>query len=130
MITSLTDGPSTAVTPIASRTIGNAISASLIRISTLSSDRKYPATAPIAVPQTALISTTEAPMNIDNLAPQTTRDHDDRPKLSVPKMKSRSGGRNLKRIANLFGSTGAIQGASSAANATTLNSPSPSRNNR
>ena len=39
-MTSLTDGPSTAVTPIASSTAGNAISASLIRISTLSSARK------------------------------------------------------------------------------------------
>ena len=75
MITSFTDGPSTAVTPIASSTAGNAISASLTRISTLSSARKYPAAAPISVPNTALIATTDAPMIIDNCAPHTTRDH-------------------------------------------------------
>ena len=40
LITSFTDGPSTAVTPIASSTAGNAINASLTRISTLSSRRK------------------------------------------------------------------------------------------
>ena len=95
MITSLTDGPRTAVTPIASNTAGKAISASLKRISTLSSGRKYPASAPIAVPNTALITTTDEPMNIDNWAPQITRDHKDRPKLSVPNRKSALGGRNL-----------------------------------
>ena len=84
MITSLTDGPSTAVTAIASSTAGNAISASLIRISTLSSGRKYPAAAPISVPNTALIATTDAPMIIESCAPQITRDHRLRPKLSVP----------------------------------------------
>ena len=95
MMTVLTEGPRTAVTAIASSTAGKAISASLIRIRKLSSRRKYPAAAPIAVPRIALIATTDDPMMIDSCAPQTTRDHSDRPKLSVPKMNSCPGGRNL-----------------------------------
>ena len=130
MITSFTDGPSTAVTAIANSTAGNAISASLTRISTLSSARKYPAAAPISVPNTALIATTDAPMIIDNRAPHTTRDHSDRPKLSVPNRCSADGGRNFWRIASLSGSTHAIHGASAATMAMTANSASPVRNSR
>ena len=118
------------MTPIASSTAGNAISASLTRISTLSSARKYPAAAPISVPNTALIATTDAPMIIDSRAPQTTRDHSERPKLSVPNRCSAEGGRNFARIASLFGSTGAIHGASAATTAMIANSTSPVRNSR
>src|SRR6476620_8605203 len=124
------DGPSTAVMPIASRMAGKAISASFTRIKALSSGLKYPASAPISVPNTAFRATTENPMRTDSCAPQITRDHRLRPKLSVPNAKSAPGGRNLKRIASFVGSTGAIQGARAAASRTMPNSPSPERNSR
>src|SRR5882757_2822548 len=124
------DGPSTAVMPIASRMAENAIKASFTRIKALSSGLKYPASAPISVPKTAFRATTENPMMTDNCAPQITRDHRLRPKLSVPNAKSEPGGRNLKLIASLVGSTGAIHGARAAASRMMPNRPSPERNSR
>src|SRR6266851_287714 len=124
------DGPSTAVMPIASRMAGKAISASFTRINPLSSVLKYPASAPINVPNTAFRATTENPMMTESCAPQITRDHRLRPKLSVPNAKSAPGGRNLKRIASLVGSTGAIHGARAAASRMMPNRPSPKRNSR
>src|SRR6266700_2972658 len=97
------DGPSTAVMPIARRMAGKAISASFTRINPLSSVLKYPASAPIKVPKTAFRATTENPMMTESCAPQITRDHRLRPKLSVPNAKSAPGGRNLKRIASSVG---------------------------
>src|SRR6267154_734541 len=124
------DGPSTAVMPIASRMAGKAISASFTRIRSLSSGLKYPASAPISVPKTAFRATTENPMMTESCAPQITRDHRLRPKLSVPNAKSEPGGRNLKRIASLVGSTGAIHGARAAASRMMPNRLSPERNSR
>src|ERR1044072_3574549 len=124
------DGPSTAVMPIASRIAGKAIIASFTRINPLSSALKYPASAPINVPKMAFRTTTEKPMMTESCAPQITRDHRLRPKLSVPNAKSAPGGRNLKRIASLVGSTGAIQGARAAASRTMPKRPSPKRNER
>src|SRR3954453_6478575 len=69
-------------------------------------------------------------MMTESCAPQTTRDHRLRPKLSVPKAKSEPGGRNLKRIASLVGSTGATHGASAAAMRMMPNNTSPERNSR
>src|ERR1035437_3745873 len=74
--------------------------------------------------------TTENPMMTESCAPQTTRDHRLRPKLSVPKAKSPPGGMNLKRMASFVGSTGAITGARAAANRMIPNSPNPDRNSR
>src|SRR4051812_46928936 len=124
------DGPSTAVMPIARRMAGKAIIASFTRIRPLSSTLKYPASAPINVPKIAFRTTTEKPMITESCAPQITRDHKLRPKLSVPNANSVPGGRNLKRIANLVGSTGAIQGAKAAASRMMPNRPSPKRNDR
>ena len=61
------------------------------------------------MPNTAFSATTESPMTTESCAPQITRDHRLRPKLSVPNANSAPGGRNLKRIASLVGSAGAIQ---------------------
>src|SRR3984893_16828232 len=124
------DGPSTAVMPIARRIAGKGISASFTRIKPLSSVLKYPASAPINVPNTAFSATTENPIMTESCAPQITRDHRLRPKLSVPNAKSEPGGRNLKRIASLVGSTGAIHGARAAASRMMPNRPSPERNSR
>src|SRR5215203_114098 len=124
------DGPSTAVMPIASRIAGKAIIASFMRINPLSSVRKYPASAPINVPKTAFRTTTEKPMMTESCAPQITRDQRLRPKLSVPNANSEPGGRNLKRIASLVGSIGAIHGASAAASRTMPKRPRPKRNER
>src|ERR1700726_78918 len=124
------DGPSTAVMPIASRMAGKAISASFTRIKALSSVLKYPASAPINVPNTAFRATTENPMMTESCTPQITRDHRLRPKLSVPNAKSAPGGRNLKPIASLVGSTGAIHGARAAASRMMPKRPSPERNSR
>src|SRR3954466_655810 len=124
------DGPSTSVMPIASRIAGKAIIASFMRINPLSSVLKYPASAPINVPNTAFSATTEKPMMTESCAPQITRDQRLRPKLSVPNANSEPGGRNLKRIASLVGSTGAIHGARTAASRMMPNRPSPKRNDR
>src|SRR5262249_35849773 len=80
--------------------------------------------------KTAFNATTENPMMTESCAPQITRDHRLRPKLSVPNANSAPGGRNLKRIASLVGSTGAIHGASAAASRMMPNRPSPERNSR
>jgi hypothetical protein len=122
------DGPRAAVIAMASRIAGNAISASFTRISPLSSLRKYPASAPISVPNTAFSATTETPMSMESCAPCNTRDHSERPKLSVPNSQSAEGSLNFIRIASFVGSTDVTHGASTAAAMMMPNSTSPDTN--
>jgi len=126
------DGPSTAVMPIARRIAGKSHQRVVHPHQPVyRASLKYPASAPINVPNTAFRATTENP--------------DDDRKLRTPKSRATTGSdRNcpsrtrsrhqadgiLKRIASLVGSTGATHGARAAASRMMPNRPSPERNSR
>src|SRR5215472_1003526 len=113
--------PSTAVTAIASRTGGNAISASFIRISGLSSRVKYPESAP----RSAFSTTTDVPIISESRAPWATRASALRPKLSVPNRNSAPGGTKRVRMESLVGSASLIIGTNTAASTRTAKSARP-----
>ena len=80
----------------ASRMLGNAVTASLMRISASSSQPpKYPVKAPTSVPTAAPMHTVAALMKKVVPAPASTRLKMSRPKLSVPNRCRRHGARNF-----------------------------------
>ena len=80
------------MTTSASRTLGKAVRASLIRIRISSTmPPKYPVRAPMAVPHAAPMATVARAMEAVAPAPFITRLRMSRPKLSVPMRWAREG---------------------------------------
>ncbi len=69
MVALINEGPSTAAIAMASSIAGNAMSASITRISGLSRRWKYPARAPITVPESPVKTTTINPISSESRAP-------------------------------------------------------------
>src|SRR5262245_27996166 len=113
-----------AMTDSASRIAGNAMSASITRMMTVSARGTKPATSPGTTPRTAVTVRTAAPTRSESRIPWTTRAKRSRPKSSVPNQWRRDGGARVARTSRAVGSVVTIVG-STTASATTASTIAP-----
>src|SRR5574341_917505 len=106
-------GPATAITVRARRIAGNAIRASMNRITMTSASGKWPATSPDPPPKSPVTINTENPTTRESRVPCMTRASRSRPKSSVPNQWPTDGAARMWLTSMAVGSAPMTKGSSS-----------------